>query len=92
MGAPSSLGFNMDQTFFGFSAKDRTILHERLFELLWVGEGRWNFDDIYNLPLNIRKLWITKFKKIHETKEEKLKEQYDNRKSATSKPKRIHKK
>ena len=89
MGAPSSLGFNMDQTFFGFSAKDRTILHERLFELLWVGEGRWNFDDIYNLPLNIRKLWIAKFKKIQETKEEKLKQHYDTRKSAMSKNKKI---
>lgn len=64
MGAPSLRGFAMDQTFLGYKASDKIKVHEQLFNLLWVGEGRWNFDDIYNLPLNIRSLWISKIKKI----------------------------
>lgn len=63
MGAPSNLGFNLDQTFFGFNPKQRVQFHEQLFDLLWYGEGRWSWDDIYNLPIHIRRLWITKINK-----------------------------
>lgn len=57
---PSNLCFQLDQTFFGYKPEDRLKLHESLFELLWWGEGRWTFDDIYHMPLQMRKLWIAK--------------------------------
>jgi hypothetical protein len=64
MGAPSSQGFELNQTFFGFSSADQVILHDRLFDLLWYGNGRWTWDDIYYLPIRIRKLWIARINKM----------------------------
>ncbi len=82
MGAPSVLNFNLDQNFFGFKPEDRIIIHNRLFELLWHGNGRWTWSDIYNLPIPLRRLWITNTnKKINpdptveqQTAEQKAKE------------------
>jgi hypothetical protein len=51
------LGFQLDQTFFGFNPKDRVQLHENLFNIIWFGEGRWTFNDIYYMPLPMRRFW-----------------------------------
>lgn len=50
-------GFQLDQTFFGFNPKDRVQMHENLFNIIWFGEGRWTFNDIYYMPLPMRKFW-----------------------------------
>ena len=55
--------FKLDQTFFGFNAAYRVKLHENLFELIWAGEGRWDWETVYNLPIRIRKLWVTNINK-----------------------------
>jgi hypothetical protein len=59
----------LDQTFFGFSPKDKIILHENLFNLIWFGEGRWSWETVYNLPVPIRKLWIKKVNEILDAKQ-----------------------
>jgi len=59
----------LDQTFFGFSPKDKIILHENLFNLIWFGEGRWSWETVYNLPIPIRKLWIKKVNEILDAKQ-----------------------
>ena len=71
MGAPSQPGFSLGQTFFGFRPQDQVELHRRLFELLSAGEGRWTWDDIYNLPIRIRRLWISIINKEREERAEK---------------------
>lgn len=53
-------GFRLDQTFFGFKPVDRAKFHENLFELIWAGDGRWTFEDIYHMPIPMRKFWINK--------------------------------
>lgn len=53
-------GFQLDQTFFGFKPTDRVQLHENLFNLIWEGEGRWTFSDIYTMPLPMRRMWTDK--------------------------------
>ena len=66
---PSNLHFQLDQTFFGFKPADRVILHENLFDLIWYGEGRWTFTDIYNMPIPMRRMWVNKLnEKLHPTK------------------------
>jgi hypothetical protein len=60
MRRPSNLDFPLDQTFFGFSSKDRKYLHDALFDLVWWGAGRWSIDDVYNMPLPMRRLWVSK--------------------------------
>ena len=66
MEAPSKQGFNLEQTFFGFKPSDRVKLHEQIFDLIWVGEGRWTWTDIYHMPLFLRKFYIKKLNSIHE--------------------------
>ena len=56
--------FNLTLTFFGFKPEHQVQFHNQLFDLLWAGEGRWSFEDIYMMPLRIRKLWISRINKI----------------------------
>ena len=65
-GTPSLLGFNLEQTFFGFKPTDRITLHDNLFDLLWYGEGRWTWDDVYHMPIFLRRFWVKKLNKIFE--------------------------
>lgn len=53
----------MDQTFFGFKPEHQVQLHDQLYELLVAGDGRWDWDTIYNLPLHLRRFWISKINK-----------------------------
>ena len=64
MEAPSLPGFQLDQTFFGFNPEDRITLHERLFKLIWYGEGRWDWDTIYNMPISLRRFYVSQVNKI----------------------------
>ena len=65
MGAPLLPGFLLEQTFFGFKPEDRTILHENIFNLIWVGEGRWDWNTVYNMPIFLRKFWIEQVNRKH---------------------------
>lgn len=69
--APSQPGFRLDQTFFGYKAEDRIALHENLFNLIWWGEGRWDWNTVYNMPIPLRKLWTKKVNDIVEARNPK---------------------
>jgi hypothetical protein len=66
MGAPSSQGFRLDQTFFGFKPEDRVLFHESLFNLVWAGQGRWDWETLYTMPVHIRRFWISKINKMQD--------------------------
>lgn len=88
MGAPSKPGFNLESTFFGFEPKHQVELHNQLFELIWAGDGRWSWDEIYHLPLHVRKLWIAKINKMRAEENERIetlkqKQQAKQRRSKT---------
>ncbi len=68
MGAPSLQPFQLDQTFFGFNAKHQVEFHDSIFNLIWFGEGRWDWDTIYNMPIHIRRRWITHVNKMIDDK------------------------
>ena len=70
MGAPSSLRFLLDQTFFGFNAEDRVSLHENIFNMIWYSDGRLDWDTIYNMPIFLRKFYLKKINKIFREQEE----------------------
>jgi len=58
MEAPLLPGFQSELIFSGFDSEYRLQLHESIFNLIWFGEGRWSWDDIYHMPLFLRKYWI----------------------------------
>ncbi len=64
---PSHLDFQLDLKFFGLDTSYQIRLHEQLFELIWRGEGRWDWDTVYHLPLHIKRLWIKKINQITES-------------------------
>jgi hypothetical protein len=68
MGAPSVPGFRLEQTFFGFKPEDRVVLHDSLFNLIWLGAGRWDWNTLYTMPVHIRRFWISKINKMHDEK------------------------
>ena len=87
--APSKPGFALEQTFFGFKPEDRPKLHENIFNLIWHGEGRWDWDTIYNMPIHIRKFWIKKINKIIHDEQEAHQKQVDEiKRKRNSIPKR----
>lgn len=65
------LPFNLGLNFFGYSAKDRITLHNRLFDLLEAGQGKWDWITIYNLPIPIRRLWIMRLNQNFEAMADK---------------------
>jgi hypothetical protein len=71
MGAPSFPGFRLEQTFFGFKPEDRVKLHESLFNLVWYGAGRWDWETLYTMPVYIRRFWIKKINKMNEEAEQR---------------------
>jgi hypothetical protein len=75
MGAPSKPCFLLEQTFFGFKPEHQVQLHDQLYELLIAGEGRWDWDTIYNLPLHLRKFWISKINKQRTADAERAEQQ-----------------
>jgi len=78
MGALTMPCFNLTQTFFGFKPEHQVQFHNQLFDLLWAGEGRWSFQDIYTMPLRIRKLWVSNINQMR-TQETVLMEQQVNK-------------
>jgi len=70
MGAPSHQRFRLDLTFFGYKREDRPKIHELLFDLVWAGEGRWDWDTVYNMPIWQREFWIKKINKIQDQRKQ----------------------
>jgi len=56
----------LDQTFFGFKPEHRIDLHDNLFNLLWHGDGRWDWDMLYNMPIFLRKFYVKRVNKLIE--------------------------
>jgi hypothetical protein len=79
MEAPSLQGFQLEQTFFGFKPEDRVPLHENIFDMIWYAEGRWSWDDIYHMPIFLRKFYVKKMNKIFQQKIERDEEQIQER-------------
>jgi hypothetical protein len=81
MGAPSKQCFQLTQTFFGFDASYRVQLQDTIFDMIWFGEGRWDWDTIYNMPVFLRNHWINRINDIVKTKNDHVKQQNSLHKS-----------
>lgn len=77
MEAPSVQPFPLDQTFFGFKPEDRPHLHENIFNIIWHGEGRWTWDDIYHMPIFLRRFYTKQINKILESRQQHQQDRID---------------
>lgn len=64
MGASSLPGFKLDQTFFIHNAAVKKDIHEEIFWLVWNGQGRWDWNTVYNWPIWLRKFYVVELSKI----------------------------
>ena len=46
--------------FFGLSHNYRKILHSSIFDLIYHGNGGFNWNDVYNMPVWARRFYISK--------------------------------
>lgn len=70
--ASSSLGFQLNQTFFIHSSYSKRQIHEEIFDLVWLGHGRWDWHTVYNWPIWLRKFYQTKLLKMFSDKQSSL--------------------
>jgi hypothetical protein len=56
-----------EHPFFGLRPEYRRALHSNIFDLIYHGNGGFNFSDVYNMPVWARKFYMSKiveFKQI----------------------------
>ncbi len=85
MEAPLLPGFQSDLIFSGFNSQYRVQLHDSIFEMVWFGEGRWSWQDIYEMPIFLRRFWIKKINGIVKDRQDAIKKQQQQLKSNKSK-------
>lgn len=85
MEAPLLPGFQSDLIFSGFNSQYRVQLHDSIFEIVWFGEGRWSWQDIYEMPIFLRRFWIKKINGIVKDRQDAIKKQQQQLKSNKSK-------
>jgi hypothetical protein len=83
--APFLLDFNLDRTFFGFRPQDRPYLHENIFNMLWHGEGRWTWDEIYEMPVFLRTFYSKQINKLLQIKLNAAEQRANQTKSTNNK-------
>ena len=89
MEAPSLPGFSLEPTFFGFKPEDRVILHDNLFNMIWHGEGRWDWDTLYNMPVFLRRRWMKHLTRILEERTEYQNKIAESAKNKNKKTKQV---
>ena len=52
--------------FFGLTPDYRQYLHSHIFDLIYHGNGGFNFSDVYNMPVWARKFYVNKIIKFKE--------------------------
>ena len=57
-----------DSTFFTQTPEYRMIVHSEVFDLVYHGKGGFNWTDVYNLPVFLRRFYIKKVIKALEDK------------------------
>jgi len=79
--APLLPCFALEETFFGFKPEDRVNLHSNIFDLIWAGEGRWDWQTVYNMPIFLRTFYIKKINSLYEKALKQQKKELNKSKS-----------
>lgn len=54
--------------FFGLEPDYRLGLHEEIFSLCYYGRGGFSWNEVYNLPIHLRRFYISQVKNAIEQK------------------------
>jgi hypothetical protein len=70
----------LDLTFFGLTQNYKIGVYQEIFDLVYYGKGGFNYQDVQNMPIHIRRFFI---KRIEQT----LNKQHEHEKKAAQKHK-----
>jgi hypothetical protein len=54
--------------FFGLTPEYKLGLHEEIFSLCYYGKGGFTWEEVYNLPIYLRRFYIQQINKAIESK------------------------
>ena len=57
-------GCRLVRTFFGLSPSDKPLIHDSIFTLIHFSSGGFTFDDVYNMPVWLRKFYLSKLAEV----------------------------
>jgi len=72
--------------FFGLAPDYRLGLHEEIFSLCYYGKGGFTWDEVYNLPIHLRRFYIKQVSKAVEEKNKAENEQISSSKMSRPMP------
>ena len=64
--------------FFGLGIDYKLGLHEEIFNLCYHGQGGFTWDDVYNLPIFLRRFYLKQIIKFNEKQTEKVQQSNTN--------------
>ena len=50
-------------SFFGLQPKHKKDIHEEIFQLIYYHKGGFTFNEVYNLPIYLRKFYLKRLEK-----------------------------
>lgn len=71
--------------FFGLGTEYKLGLHEEIFSLCYYGKGGFTWEEVYELPIHLRRFYIQQITKAVEAKNKA--EEEAGKKQSTSAPK-----
>lgn len=48
--------------FFGLTSASKKYIHEEIYSLVTYGKGGWTWNDVYSLPVHLRRFYINHLK------------------------------
>jgi hypothetical protein len=60
-------------TFFTLATDYKIHLHNQIWELIYFGNGGFNWADVYNMPIHLRKFYFNKLVELKKREAEEIK-------------------
>jgi hypothetical protein len=78
--------FRFDRNFFGMDGSYKIGLHKEIFAILYSSNGGFSHNDIYNMPINLRKMYTSELINTKEKEKEQSRQTEDAPRTPMAKP------
>ena len=72
--------WNSLPSFFGLQPKDKPLIHEQVFQLIYFGKGGFTFDEVYNMPIYLRSFYYNRLEKQYKEEATQIKKEQQKQK------------
>ena len=64
-----------DSTFFGLNFEYQRVVYDQIFELIYHSNGGFDFESLFNMPVNLRSYYYLKLVALKKEEQESYKQQ-----------------